>query len=278
MSRLLCALLLGLTACSGASSGGGGRPEVVASFYPLAFLAREVGGTDVEVTDLTPAGTEPHDIELSPSRVARLADADLVFFLGGFQPAVEDAIEASGVDGVDLLDDITAPGDPHVWLDPAAMQELLDRVLLHVSALDTDRAADFRNRARALNGELIRLDALYETGLADCRERDLVVSHEAFGHLAARYGLEQIGISGVDPEAEPGPGRLAEVAELARERGVETIFFERLVSPDVAEALAREVGANTAVLDPIEGEPETGDYVAAMEDNLQALRDGLRCR
>ncbi|MDQ3956880.1 MAG: metal ABC transporter substrate-binding protein [Actinomycetota bacterium] len=280
MSRalLIVSLLASLAGCSAGLPEAGSRPSVVAGFYPLAFAARAVGGDRIEVTDLTPQGAEPHDLELTPSQAAEIAEADLVLYLGGFQPALEDAVDAAGPEGVDLLRDVSGAGDdPHVWLDPLAMADLIDEITEQLAELDPGGATAFESRARRLRDRLEHLDADYAAGLEGCASRDLVVSHEAFGHLAARYGLEQTGISGIDPEAEPAPGRLAEVARLAEVRGVTTVFFERLVSPDVAEALAREVGAETAVLEPIEGAPATGDYFTAMEANLDALRAGLQC-
>jgi zinc transport system substrate-binding protein len=138
-------------------------------------------------------------------------------------------------------------------------------------------AEGFRNRAAELTADLEDLDADLAAGLATCARRDVVTSHDAFGYLTHRYGLEQVAVSGLSPEADPSPRRLADVARTARERGVTTIFFEELVSPRVAEQVAREVGATTAVLTPLEGRPEQGDYLSAMRANLDALRTALDC-
>lgn len=276
---LFAALALVAASCSG---GGEARSEdlVVASFYPLAWVAEEIAGDTVEVVDLTPSGVEPHDLELAPSQVGMIEDADLVIYMGeGFQPAVEDAVDPGSRSALDVLDGMPLmEGDPHVWLDPTRLADVVEEILAALVSAYPGERAGFEERAADLQNRLTRLDHLIEEGLADCARREIVTSHSAFGYLADRYTLEQIAISGLSPEAEPSPGRIAEVIDLARERGVTTIFFETLVSPDVAETIADEIGVTTAVLQPIETQPSDGDYLDAMGRNLDALRAALECR
>ena len=267
----------GLTACSHTGGGGPGRTAVVASFYPLAFAASQIGGASVDVENLTPPGAEPHDLEVSPQDVADLRSADLVLLLGrGFQPQLEDAA-GSGSNVLFLLDtpglSVHANGDPHVWLDPVRYSPIVGGI---AEALGTPAAG------RALQERLRQLNVEFRIGLAHCRRHEIVTSHEAFGYLAERYGLEQVAITGLSPEAEPEPGKLQDVVDLVREHGVKTIYFETLVSPRIAETVARETGAKTAVLDPIEGlttkEASAGaEYFSLMRKNLTALREGLGC-
>lgn len=290
-----------LASCGGDAApdaGGTGTPLVVASFYPLAYAAEEVAGDGAAVEDLTPPGVEPHDLELSPGQVRLLHRADLVLYLGeGFQPALESVAVQLGSGAVDLLDAVEVRGpddeddgheddghghdpdaaDPHVWLDPERMQAIVVSVSERLSELDPANSAVYERNAAAVAASLTELDEDMQQGLADCATRDLVVGHEAFGYLAARYDLNEVGIAGLDPEAEPSPQRLAEVVRFARDHDVRTIFFERTASPGVAETVAREVGAATAVLDPLETGPETGDFIDAMRANLESLRAGLNC-
>ncbi|MFE9652527.1 metal ABC transporter substrate-binding protein [Micromonospora sp. NPDC006431] len=294
-------LTLGAAACS--EGGGGGsdpeRVDVVAAFYPLQFLAEQIGGDAVKVTNLTKPGAEPHDLELNPRQVGQVSDAELIVFLAGFQPAVDEAVQQNGGDRafdvatVQPLRDAADGGhqhegesghaeesggkDPHVWLDPTRLATIGDRLAERLGKADPGRAAEFTARAKTLRATLEKLDADYAAGLRTCPRREIVTSHTAFGYLTARYDLEQVGITGLTPDAEPAPQRLAEVAQEAREHGATTIFFETLVSPKVAETVAREVGAKTAVLDPIEGPPAEGDYLSAMRANLQTLRTALDC-
>ena len=296
--------LLAVTAAScgdAASSADDGRLTVVASFYPVAEAARQVSGDDVEVVELTPAGVEPHDLELAPDDIEAIATADVVLYAGGgFQPAVEDALgEASGA-VVDVTADLTSltateadhhdedqaadheelGADPHVWLDPTRFAAIVRRV---AQALDeADPSAASLERAASYEAELEALDGAFRDGLEDCASRLLVVSHAAFGYLADAYDLHQEPISGVSPEAEPDPQRLAELRDVVTSEGVTTVFVESLVSPAVGETLAEEAGVTTAVLNPLEGlTPEQidagEDYLSVMRANLEALGDGLGC-
>jgi zinc transport system substrate-binding protein len=308
LPRIVLVLILAAgtatTGCGGTddSAGASDRSPVVAAFYPLAFAAEEIGRESVRVTNITPPGAEPHDVELSARDVERVRSAELVLYLGhGFQPALERAVEGADVEALDLLSGLElleggedarghegedgeeaeehAGGgetalDPHVWLDPLRYAEMAERI---GAALERpERAAAFAGRLRALDEEL-------RDGLAACRRHELVTSHAAFGYLAERYDLEQIAITGLSPETEPTPRELEEVIDEVREHGATTVFFETLVSPRLAETVARETGAETAVLDPIEGlteeELERGeDYFSIMRENLEALRGALGCR
>jgi zinc transport system substrate-binding protein len=268
--------LAALASACGSSDESGGERRVAASFYPLAFAAEELGGEGVDVVNLTPPGTEPHDLEPTPSDVREIKSADLVLLLGnGFQPQLEDAAG----DGDEVVDLLETPGlerfendDPHVWLDPARYELIARRIADELGA----PSEEFVARLNALDGDFRR-------GLADCARDDIVTSHDAFGYLAERYGLNQIPITGLSPEAEPSPQDLSRVVDQVRSTRATTVFSETLVSPRIAEAVASETGARTAVLNPIEGlepsEAKSGeDYFSLMRSNLAALRDALGCR
>jgi zinc transport system substrate-binding protein len=281
VSRIV--LILIAVALAGCGSGATGNNTVVAAFYPLAFATERIAPR-AHVEDLTPRGAEPHDLELTPRAVARIERATVVLYLGhGFQPAVSDALKnASGVK-VDVLQGLplhSAAGqetgltaDPHVWLDPV----LFERIVRRIGA-----AAPGPVHSAPLLTDLRALDRAYRTGLANCSRHNIVTSHAAFGYLAQRYGLRQVAITGLTPESEPSPKQLAHVVKLVRRTHATTVFFERLVSPRLADTVAREVGAQTAVLDPIEGltpsEQKRGEnYLTLMRENLAALRKALAC-
>jgi zinc transport system substrate-binding protein len=248
---VVAALLLGLVPGVAAAAS---KRSVVAAFYPVAYAAQRVGGDRVDVTNLTPAGAEPHDLELNPDQIDKILDADLVVDLGqGFQPAVEKAAGERDGPTVSLL----RPGtkDPHVWLD--------------------------RNAQRFL-AELAALNTRYATGLAACKRKVVVTGHEAFGYLAARYGLRQEGVAGLSPDAEPDAKRLGQLADLVKRLGVTVVFTEALVSPRIADTLAREAGVKTETLNPLEGLTDNelrhgANYVSVMDDNLVKLRHALGC-
>jgi zinc transport system substrate-binding protein len=288
VSRTVLVLIctLALAACGGSgASGHSGRKDVVAAFYPLAWAAERVGGDSVDVHNLTPPGTEPHDVELSPRDVGRIRSADLVLYLNsGFQPGVEDAVKGASGKTIDLLagQRLARPADaegeleadPHVWLDPVRYAEMVRKIAV---ALGRPRSAD------ELVARLHALDREYRRGLAHCRRREIVTTHAAFGYLARRYDLEQIPLTGLSPEAEPTPRDLEGIVQHVRKSHASTIFFETLISPRLAETVARETGARTDVLDPLEGlsqdELDRGaDYLSVMRTNLAALRRALDCR
>jgi zinc transport system substrate-binding protein len=292
-AALPAALVLGLlvpAACArtAAPAERAPGPRVVAAFYPLAWLARRVGGDRVDVTDLVKPGTEPHDVELNPRQVTQVADADLVLYLKGFQPATDDAV-AAGTRGRALDLGTLTPGrpdpeqhgtDPHVWLDPVRMSVLARAVTDALVAADPAGAGGYRERGAALRSDLAALDRAYAAGLRDCARREIVTSHAAFGYLADRYHLTQVAISGITPDAEPTPRRLARAIDEARRTGASTIFFETLVSPRVARTVADAVGARARALDPIEGlRPGSGeDYLTLMRADLAELHTALGCR
>jgi zinc transport system substrate-binding protein len=279
---LLCvaggAMLL-LAGCGGSGTSDGGE-TVVAAFYPLAFAAEQVAGPGVDVVDLTRAGEEPHDIELSPRDAARIHDARLVVYVGrGFQPAVEDAVRDRSGPSLDVLEHVRLHGagddiDPHVWLDPVRYAQVTRAIAAALG--EPARTAPFVRRLATLDRDLAR-------GLRRCDRRTIVTSHAAFGYLAARYGLRQVALVGLAPEAEPSPATVARLADTVRATGASTVFTEPLVAPALADTVAREAGAVTATLDPLESltpsEEDAGaDYFGVMRKNLAALRKALGCR
>ena len=275
---LILLLVLSATGCGGEDDGDaadGDSLEVVASFYPLAYAAERTA-PEAEVVNVTPPGVEPHDLELAPQDVARIRGADVVLYLGGgFQPAIEDA--AGGAEGraVDLMAELGLPadGDVHVWLDPARYADVVRRVA-------TELTGD-EGSARLTLHRLDELDGIYELGLETCERREIVVSHAAYGFLADAYGLEEIPLARV-PDAEATPRDLERIAQVVRDRGITTVFVEPLASSEEAETIARETGAEVAVLDPLEGLTEEQlaageDYFSVMLANLEALQAALDC-
>ncbi|GAA3948940.1 zinc ABC transporter substrate-binding protein [Actinomadura viridis] len=309
ITALAVAGLTGLTACGDAGAGGSGKTEVVASFYPVAWLAGKVAGGDAAVQTLTRPGTEPHDLELTPRQIADVGGADYTVYVKGVQPAVDEAVRKSAagrsLDAASVVKTIPAPSkgghdehghdehgheggehdhdvahDPHIWLDPSRMATIATALGDRLAAADSAHAAGYKARAAAVAGELTALDRAFQDGLKSCERETIVTAHAAFGYLADRYGLKQVSIAGVDPSAEPSPRRVAELTHEVKETGSTTIFTETLVSPKVAETLARSAGVRTAVLDPVEGvkQGSSDDYLSIMRKNLETLKPALGCR
>jgi zinc transport system substrate-binding protein len=286
--------LVGLLAgCGGASAASGSDKKlaITASFYPLQYVTERIAGNRATVTSLTPPGAEPHDLELTPKDVARVSDADLVVYLGGFQAAVDDAVRN---EGKGRADDVKAAAnldrtvseegktgtDPHFWLDPVRLQAVSAQIEQRLATLDPGGASAFAANLAGLSTDLTALDGEFRAGLANCASKDLVTSHLAFGYLAERYGLTQVGITGLSPEQEPNPATLARVTDFVAKNRVRTIYYETLVSPAIARTVASESGAATAVLDPVEGvtdQSQGDDYLAIMRSNRQNLQKGQPC-
>lgn len=302
--------LVALLAACGSNAKDDGKISVVASFYPFAFVAEQVGGSFVNVENLTAPGAEPHDLELKPQQVADVQEADLVIYQEHFQEAVDTTVEQasrSKDDTIDVaslvkLDAASEDGhdheseddhdheseeghdhgdtDPHVWLDPANMRTVAESVATQLATVDPAHADAYRSNADELIAEIELLETRFGDGLAQCRTRSIVTSHAAFHYLAKRYELTQIPIAGLDPTNEPSPSQLADITQLVRKERITTIFTEELVSPAIADTIARETGATTATLDPIEGlSDRTKDetYVTLMYKNLATLKKANGC-
>ncbi|MFI8945386.1 zinc ABC transporter substrate-binding protein [Streptomyces sp. NPDC053750] len=298
-----------LSACAGDSAAAGNTDkfDVVASFYPMQYLAEQIGGDHVNVTTLTEPGQEPHDLELSTKQTAQMGEADAVLYLKSLQPAVDEAVAQSGaktkIDAATLTEledhgsvehDHGHEGeehaaeehseeeehalDPHVWLDPVKYAEIAEGVAGAFEKADPDNAADYRKNADALTKKLADLNTAYKDGLANTDTKVFFTNHAAFGYLAERYGLTQEAINGLDPESEPSPARIKELQDEAKADGVTTVFYETLVSDKTAKTLAKDAGLKTDVLDPLEGitdKSKGDDYIAVMESNLKALEAAL---
>jgi zinc transport system substrate-binding protein len=270
--------------------------HVVGAFYPVAYAAQRVGGSRVQVTNLTPAGAEPHDLELTPKQFDEILDADVVFDMGRrFQPAVEKAAEERGGTTVTLLDrlpihagnkqvaeDDPSALDPHVWLDPVLMQHIVQQVQTALTKADPKGRAIYTRNADAFVQQLRALDQRYRNALSDCAIHVIVTAHEAFGYLAKRYHLQQEGVAGISPDAEPDAKRLAQLTDLVKRDHIKVVFTETLVSPRIADTLAREAGVTTDVLDPLEGLSDSAithsdNYITIMDSNLTKLARALEC-
>ncbi|MFF3642249.1 metal ABC transporter substrate-binding protein [Streptomyces sp. NPDC002564] len=301
--------LTALTACStSAASDKDGKLDVVASFYPMQYLAEQIGGDHVSVTNLTEPGQEPHDLDVSAQQRGRLEESDVALYLKGLQPAVDDAIDQSGIKNKVDAASLTSMekhgnevgghaeeheeegheghdhghshegADPHIWLDPVKYAEVAEGVGKALEKADPDNAAAYRKNTAKLVKKLDGLDSSFKDGLKNTDSKVFITTHAAFGYLAERYGLTEEAISGLDPEAEPSAKRVKDLQKMAKADGVTTVFYETLVSDKTAKTLAKDAGLKTDVLDPIEGITEKSrgdDYIQVMEANLTALQKAL---
>jgi len=268
--------------------------QVTASFYPLYFFASQIGGDKAEVKNITPAGSEPHDYDPSTQDIARIENGNMLILNGGVEAwgnKIKDNLKGSKVkiisagDGL-LSKQIAEEGevmkDPHVWLSPLLAKKEVAKITEGYINIDPANTEYYKNNEKVLDEKLDQLDISFKQGLANCQSKDIITSHAAFAYLAEAYGLNQVPISGVSPDEEPSAKQLADVANFAKQNNVKYIFFESLVSPKLSETIANEVGAETLVLDPIEGISDDRikqgkNYFTVMEDNLKNLQIALQC-
>jgi len=275
--------------------------SVIATFYPLEELARSVGGERVTVRSIVPAGAEPHEYEPSTQDILSVYESD-IFLLNGagvdvWAEKIRPELEQRGVkvrqmsEIISLLsraseeeaEEEESPYDPHFWLDPVYVEEEVKAIATTFVERDPAGEAEYFQRRDETLSKLSALDNDYRSGLKECRQNTIITSHNAFSYLAKRYGFATISISGISPEAEPSPRRMAELTQTIRDKKIKYVFFETLVSPKVSETLAREAGVQTLVFNPLEGltdeERRTGEnYFSIMKKNLDNLRTALECQ
>jgi len=277
--------------------------RVGASFYPLADFAQEVGGGQIQVRNFTPGGADPHAFEPTPRDLIALFELDVFIFVGtDFEPwaeGMEDELKEKGVRLLKVSDIITfkpleeeheeendhdhGEYDPHFWLNPLLAIKTIEAIRNIFIEMDEENEETYLKNAAEYLEKLVEIDKKYRQGLAECQLEEIIVSHNAFSYLGARYNIEIHAIAGLSHDEEPSPKRMAELSFLAREKSINYIFFETLADPRLAETIAREAGAKTLVLNPIEGltpqeESEGKNYLKIMEENLEALRLALSCQ
>ncbi len=272
-----------------------GKIKVTTSFYPLYFFSSEIGGDKAEVTNLTPAGTEPHDYEPTAGDLVQIANSKLLILNGGGLEVWGQSIKRN-VDSKTTLIIIAGEGltnqtmveagekiiDPHVWLSPPLAKEMVAKITKGFIQVDPQNANYYQSNADKLKARLSDLDQTYRLGLKNCKQKSIVTSHTSFGYLAKTYGLDQIPIAGLSPDTEPSPQELAKIVSRVKENNIKYIFFESLVSPRLAQTIATEAGAKTLMLNPIEGliQPELArgeNYLTVMRSNLDNLKIALQC-
>lgn len=309
---MLLGVLFGmlLSGCTSAApqktaAAASGKMVIATTFYPLYDLAQKVAGPDAEVFSIVPAGIEPHGFEPTPKEIARVSEATAYILLGtSFAPFEEkivyglpssvsvivagkgvplliagdehDAGDEEGNSGNDPRD--TGPYDPHIWLSPVRAQIMVENIKTGLVLANPSGAGTYERNADTLNYELRVLDEEFRQGLSSCRRDVILVNHDAFSYLADAYGFSLVSISGIEPEGEPSPGELRDLIDAAQEHGIRYIFSQPRADSRVTDTLAREIGAETLLLNPLEGAADASqDYFSLMRQNLKNLRKALEC-
>jgi zinc transport system substrate-binding protein len=284
---IICLLISTFYKQANKSSIKNNKLQVTTSFYPLYFFASQIGGNKAEVQNITPSGAEPHDYEPTAQDIARIEKSNLLILNGGklevWGDKIKDNIKGTQVVTVIAGNTIANQQDPHVWLSPPLAKIEVKAILKGFIQVDPQNKSYYYENTNKLLSQLDEIDKEYKKGLINCNQKDIITSHAAFGYLSKAYGLNQVSIAGLSPDAEPSSKQLAEIAQFAKNHNVKYIFFESLVSPKLSETIANEVGAKTLVLDPIEGisgdDVKAGkNYLSIMKDNLKNLRIALECK
>lgn len=261
-----------------------GTLTIYTTFYPLYDFTKKIAGDKVEVINLTPAGVEPHDFELSPKQVAMLYDADVFIFLGeAMEPwakKLQDQLTAKGVTVVEAGNGLIQENDPHIWLDPSLAKEVSTRIYEGISSVDPEKEPLYQENLASLLKKFDELDKELVEVFSQAKKREVVTDHAILGYLARRYDLNPRAVTGLSPQEEPSPKRMAELAEFCKTHDVKYIFTQRGESSKLSETLAHEVGADILELNPLESltedELKAGeDYFSIMEKNLIQIKKAL---
>lgn len=299
--RAVSLALAAIVAATGCANTEGGRDSdtprglltVAVSAYPLAWLVESVGGDRIQVVELLAATSDLHDAELQPEGIERLGSSDIVVLLGsGLQPGIDDALASRGVDEARILrildrlvatgaaerrDTGSTSGQSHFWLDPVSMANAASLVASALSDANPENREFFQENRNGLDTRLSNLDQAFERTLQTCRSRTLIVYHSAYGSMASRYRLDEVAVTGTDPEAEPKPSDIRRAVEAARKSGVRMVFSDPEAGKEAMKQVAVEAGVDVEILDPIETRVPGSEYDARMYSNLSKITAGLGC-
>ena len=270
----------------GSDKSSSDKIKAAASFYPMAEFTRAIGGDLVVVDTLVPDGVEPHDWDPSPRDLTRLGKSKIFVYNGHIESWAESALDAlserkiTAVEAGHGLDKINGRIDPHIWISPAKALIEVNKITEAFCKVDPQHADNYKQNSLKYSQELQKLDAELKELSKTAKNKKFITAHAAFGHLAADYGLEQLAIAGISPEAEPTPKDLQRLVRLVKQEKLKYIFMETLASPKLTELISKETGAKILVLDPIEGLDEEGrkeklTYVKLMQNNIKNLRLAL---
>ena len=280
MKRLL--LLLPSLLLASCAPSGNTKPTIVASFYPISFLASSIVGDKYDVVCLTPSGAEPHDFELTPKNVATLYDSKAIFINGLGMESWADSLQENPKEKTVTLSDglptktIESRIDPHVWLDTRLYEKMAENMVASLAKLDPSNAQFYRDNCASFSKKMADLRE-YCHKIADAFEDKVIaVNHAAYGYMCDEYGIEQLYINSISPDEEPTQKAIEDILKAVEERGIDTIFFEELASDAVALKIAKETGAKTESLNPLEGltqkeESEGMDYFSIYRQNMDKI-------
>lgn len=293
-------LILTITGCAKEvdnKSQEDGKIEIYASIYPLYDFATKIGGERVNVNLIVPPGAEPHNWEPTAKLLVRMKESDIIVYNGGGMESwierVKGAIDDEQVhfinssEGIDLLmnsgehheGDNHGKYDPHIWLDPINAIKQGENIKNALIKIDGANKSYYDENYQKFVADMKELDSQYREAISNSPRKELVVSHAAFGYLANRYELVQIPIKGITPQEEPTPSKMAEIADMIKEKDIKYIFLESLSNDRISKVLAEDTGVEVMTLDTLGGlspeQMESSDYISVMEQNLKKIIKAL---
>jgi zinc transport system substrate-binding protein len=225
-----------------------------------------------------------------------LSSADLFIYIGaGLEPWIADVLRSVSSSRLHVLaasDALTLEkhkhngrreDDPHIWLDFEKDVFIVDLIARTLGQIDPVNVEGYLSRAARYSEKLKKMDERFRTGLSRCPHRTILLGgHAAFGYLAEKYGLEQISVFGMNPDAEPSASQIVAAIEAARKSKLKAVFMEANTSSKMSRILARELPGELLVLHPganlSRKEWSSGlTFFDLMEANLKNLRKGLGC-
>lgn len=265
--------------------------KVYASIYPLYDFAKNIGKDKIDLNLLIPNGQEPHDFEPDNSDIKNLESADVFIYNGaGLESWSEKTIKSLNnknllsivaSDGVNISKEDSEGIDPHVWLDPKnAIIESENIKNVFIKA-DPENEEFYTNNFNEYKEKLQKLDSESSEKLKNIKDNKIVVSHSAYGYLTKAYNLEQIGIEGVNAEAEPDAKTMSEIVDFVKKNNIKVIFAEDIIDPKVADTIAKEARIKTEFLNPLESLTEeevknNEDYISIMTSNINKIYEALK--
>lgn len=274
-------LLLPLSSCNEAAPADTGL-KIYTSFYPIYDFTARILKDHGTVINVTPAGSEPHDYSPTSGTISGMTDADAIFVNGinmeNWTSSLPDTLLSKTytvTEGISK-EQINGTDDPHVWLNPINAIMEMQNIKNYLITLDPNNKADYEENFVDASYLFKSLDASFLQTTSSFTNKNIVVSHAAFGYFCNRYGLNQIYVDGLSPDQEPSASDITKIINYVNEYKITTIFYEELVSPEISKLIASETGAITQTLNPLEGltedELKYEDYISVMVNNIAKLK------
>ena len=281
---------------------------VIASIYPIADMVQQVGGDQVDVTFVLPAGASPHTFEPKPSLVKKFSSARIFFMVGaGLEYWAEKFITLAGPglttivfsEGVSLIhtaghhhndeaehhharlgnsDHESSVANPHIWIDPVIAKSMVNKITAALCEVDHQHVTYYKERGQRYLEKLDELDQMIQKTVSTFGIRKYVSFHASWAYFARRYGLEPSGVIEAAPGRNPTPIQIKNIVAMIKKYHIRAVFAEPQLNPRAAEIIAREAEVNVLLLDPLGGPNLKGrdTYIDLIKYNLNVMQEAMK--